>query len=433
MHDIFSNIGFGRGRSAAPRTDRQRGQSLVELALTTPILLLIMAGTLEVTNMITLYNELLAATREAGRLAAQGAPDSNLWPVFTQALNGTAINQSSPDLVAWVVRPSINDCSAGTCNAGWANGSTTDWGISVNCINPAGCNGESSPITPDVVWNGLAKGTPSNDFSNYSNQTFAVVISSYNAPTLLNLKLNLFGAQWGRSDGKFPIYTYIVFRQEVSSQSASDLAGGCSSYPIALDFTQIPPAQYAPGAPAFPLSLSTQGFYFLAWHSTQTGSNTLTSAIAGYQPIGSLVSPGTSQPSIPTGNTGNYVNPFDGTDSQLRRGDWVPLIVPSPTTMGSAISTLLSNDIGNPTANPPVLPRTLRVIIFLKDQGVATTKAPTPTQSLGGGLFKNPGTTSSGIFAVQINDFLVVKITSVADPVVNFQYVSASDSCGYPQ
>ncbi len=55
---------------------RSRGQSMVEMALTFPILLLVMAGTLEVGMYFNTYLNLLDATREAARYAADG--DINL-------------------------------------------------------------------------------------------------------------------------------------------------------------------------------------------------------------------------------------------------------------------------------------------------------------------------------------------------------------------
>jgi hypothetical protein len=54
------------------RSKRERGQSMVEMALTLPILLLILAGTLEVGWYFNTYLTLVDATREAARYAADG-------------------------------------------------------------------------------------------------------------------------------------------------------------------------------------------------------------------------------------------------------------------------------------------------------------------------------------------------------------------------
>jgi hypothetical protein len=51
---------------------RERGQSMVEMALTLPVVLLVMAGTLEVGWYYNTYLTLVDATREAARYAADG-------------------------------------------------------------------------------------------------------------------------------------------------------------------------------------------------------------------------------------------------------------------------------------------------------------------------------------------------------------------------
>jgi hypothetical protein len=54
------------------RRTRERGQSMVEMALSLPILLLVLAGTLEVGWYYNTYMTLVDATREAARYAADG-------------------------------------------------------------------------------------------------------------------------------------------------------------------------------------------------------------------------------------------------------------------------------------------------------------------------------------------------------------------------
>lgn len=460
MQNIFPRMSFSRGRRAAPGKNNQRGQSLVELALTTPILLLIMAGTLEVTNLLTMFNELQAATREAGRLASQGAPDSNLWDVFVQATEKTRIRPYTTadynDMNVWVIRPSIAGCVPpdkdpavpSLCNSGWKNGSPTNWGVTPACItpNPPGCT-MTVPLTPKVVWDELGQAS-ANDYTGFSNTTFAIVVVAYNAPTMLNLRLNLFGAQFGRADGKFPVNTNIVFRQEVSSQSANQLANGCSVYPIAINFESIPPVDRVDGGDNFDLNYSTD-FSFLAWQKDGVASgvaaNWLTKGTPTVpnQPNGSLVMPGTSQSGIPNGNTNNYINPFDQTDTQLRRGGWV---------LGTQGVTASTSQIQTELTNHKNAKRTLRVITYEKDKATATAELPTPpTASVGGDPVNhlNPGpdvnvatywtntlpinNPVSNLQFYQIDDFLVVQVMGVAGNVVTFKWVSDQQSCGYPQ
>ncbi len=59
--------------SLTPRGER--GQSMVEMALAFPILLLVLAGTLEVGKYFNDYLTILDATREAARYAADSGLD----------------------------------------------------------------------------------------------------------------------------------------------------------------------------------------------------------------------------------------------------------------------------------------------------------------------------------------------------------------------
>ena len=59
-----------------PKPLSERGQSMVEMALAFPILLLILAGTLEVGKYFNDYITILDATREGARYSADGDPQS---------------------------------------------------------------------------------------------------------------------------------------------------------------------------------------------------------------------------------------------------------------------------------------------------------------------------------------------------------------------
>lgn len=62
------------GNHLRPR--RERGQSMVEMALALPILLLILAGAVEIGMYFNTYLTLVDATREAARYSANGSPAS---------------------------------------------------------------------------------------------------------------------------------------------------------------------------------------------------------------------------------------------------------------------------------------------------------------------------------------------------------------------
>lgn len=78
------------------RTSRTRGQSLVELTLTMPILLLMLLGLVEIGWLANNYLTLLDATREAGRYGS--VRDPNLWALgYETSYHLMDCDYNSPD------------------------------------------------------------------------------------------------------------------------------------------------------------------------------------------------------------------------------------------------------------------------------------------------------------------------------------------------
>jgi Flp pilus assembly protein TadG len=63
------NTKDARGRS---RRKRERGQAMVELALSLPVIVSLLLGLVEIGNGVNAYLTVLSAARDAARLAAQG-------------------------------------------------------------------------------------------------------------------------------------------------------------------------------------------------------------------------------------------------------------------------------------------------------------------------------------------------------------------------
>jgi Flp pilus assembly protein TadG len=59
-------------RSHSPRDGSERGQAIVEFALTIPILLILLLGIVEFGHGLNSYLTVLASSRDAARLGAQG-------------------------------------------------------------------------------------------------------------------------------------------------------------------------------------------------------------------------------------------------------------------------------------------------------------------------------------------------------------------------
>ncbi|MBK6326568.1 MAG: pilus assembly protein [Chloroflexi bacterium] len=99
-------------------TSSKKGQSLVELALVLPILLVLIAGTVEVSNLLITKNRIETAARAAARFASDGGDDVHIialnsvtqtldlsegvWDIFT--IHGRINNQgTSFDNTGWEV------------------------------------------------------------------------------------------------------------------------------------------------------------------------------------------------------------------------------------------------------------------------------------------------------------------------------------------
>lgn len=95
--------------SSAPRR-RRRGQTLVEFALTLPILLLLMFGIVEFGRIFQAWITVQNAARDAARFAITGNYDQNLFP--TLSADGT------PDLNKYTWEPKANDILSGDTNHG---------------------------------------------------------------------------------------------------------------------------------------------------------------------------------------------------------------------------------------------------------------------------------------------------------------------------
>ncbi|MFN8638032.1 MAG: TadE/TadG family type IV pilus assembly protein [Dehalococcoidia bacterium] len=77
--------GFGQWKRAcaARLTSSERGQALVEFAVTSPMLIFLLFGTVEVGHATNAYLQVLTAARDAARLGVRGGTDSELQSIVT--------------------------------------------------------------------------------------------------------------------------------------------------------------------------------------------------------------------------------------------------------------------------------------------------------------------------------------------------------------
>ncbi|MBK8986102.1 MAG: pilus assembly protein [Chloroflexi bacterium] len=103
-------------QSHHPSTFSKRGQSLVELALVLPILLVLIAGTVEVSNLLITKNRIETAARAAARFASDGGVDVHIIALnsVTQTLD---LSEGVWDI--FTIRGRINNQGTAFDNASW--------------------------------------------------------------------------------------------------------------------------------------------------------------------------------------------------------------------------------------------------------------------------------------------------------------------------
>jgi hypothetical protein len=197
---------------------RQRGQSLVEFALTMPILLVIVGGVLEVGNLLTHYNRSLVAAREGARFGAAGGTDEGVRIVVEQAAQDSLI--IDPDqLTIWAIRPVVD---TGTNPWSWENGDAGNpWGVDVNCVFGNACG--TLDIDPDVVMQDIIQVGTGPEYASIDGDTVVVAVVRYETDTILNL--NFFGPST-QADGRVPIWSYAAYIQEIDQSTINQLSAG---------------------------------------------------------------------------------------------------------------------------------------------------------------------------------------------------------------
>ncbi|MCL4262463.1 MAG: pilus assembly protein [Anaerolineae bacterium] len=91
-----------------PSKTGQRGQSLVEVALFFPIFIIMLAGVVEISNIIITQNRVTSATRASARFGADGGQDEGMTNVLLNTVTQTLeLDQEVWDV--WVVRGTVNE------------------------------------------------------------------------------------------------------------------------------------------------------------------------------------------------------------------------------------------------------------------------------------------------------------------------------------
>jgi Flp pilus assembly protein TadG len=357
----------------------QSGQSLVEFALTLPILLIILSGLMEVSSLIVTYNRTLAAAREGARIAAAGGTNDIVYETVKEASTDSLLMEPGR-MEVWVVRPKVR-----TSPFRFDDG--PGWGNAVEeCVYPFDevtgdptCTRTSSGTDPAQVLDRIDN-INTGSFQDINNERLAVVTVYYEMDSVLDLPF--FSVASG-ANGRVPIRVYTIMRQEIVDQTVNQTAAGCSAYPIAINgaitnangTTFLNAAEYD----RFDNVLQgNTGFQYLLWRSP--GGSPLSTT---------LVRPGDE-------SLTEYIDSSQSTDTQIHRNDFVWI---QASAAGAA------TPIGGTGGHVPTR-RTLRVIVF--------TEPPAGSQ-------------------VKVGGFAIVRITgnNPGYTSLNFEFVRIDTSCGY--
>jgi Flp pilus assembly protein TadG len=106
LYRIFHNHCIGDGKD-------ERGQSLVELGLLLPMLILILSGALDLARVYDSYLSITNASREGARYgAAHPTDNSGITDAVNRELTSTGISVPAPSVSCWTYTGNTSiDCS----------------------------------------------------------------------------------------------------------------------------------------------------------------------------------------------------------------------------------------------------------------------------------------------------------------------------------
>ncbi len=350
-------------KKAATKQIKQNGQSLVEVALFLPILVILLAGIVELSQLVITQNRVSNAARTATRFGANGGEDEGIVLVALNTITQTLdVSEDSWDI--WTIHGQVNATGDNIDPADY----TFDhvYGISNTQL--------FSNVVPanirDSIWEELQKnevaGTASTDelkdlrfIGTYILHDVPSIIGLDAFPALANFSsvqaltvMRVTGLNLEPTKGcnAFPIGV-----DEVNFRSVSAPGGtGANVFPAATDFTYPNPAPnynfFVNHQDDSPLRSAQEGYLFkldtsrmrwLVWNTINVAND---SATLNH----SLDWPGDSE-DYPTYG---YYEPGDPTDESLNIGDYVAV---------SAASTGSVNDVLEEHVDRE---RTLRVVLY---------------------------------------------------------------------
>ncbi len=359
---------MNRNQHTQPR--REKGQSLVEVALFLPIFLVILAGLIEVSQLVITQNRVSQAARVASRFGAGGGQDEGMVIVAMNSITQT-LGMSPEEWDLWVVRGSVNAAGTAIDNSTWQFNHV--YGIS-NTVNFGSI--DENTIKAQVLTE-LQRGVSPSDYQAVvGGIQFVGMYALHDVNSILGLEALPF------LQGLYTIRGFSFMRQTGNTVVQTN---GCDAFPIAISHlarSVTPPGQppnpYPPAGqfgnpnppaytdfpnhrPDIPIVQAREGDVYLAyegfgagnfgWLTWNLGRTSSATTLAQ-----GLTWPGNSKDYTNHGDTSiypatplyphivrGYVNPYDNGDLEMHVGDW--LVANTGVSNSSTVRDLLNQHI----------------------------------------------------------------------------------------
>ncbi len=330
-----------------PHKPAQRGQSLVEVALFFPIFIIMLAGVVEISNIIITQNRVSSATRAGARFGADGGENEGIKNVVLNTVTQTLeLDQEFWDV--WVVRGTVN--SDGNAIDSWEFSHV--YGIS----NTQQFDTVDEAAIKQEVLDQLQRNEQGDEVAGIAaDLEFVGTFAMHDIDSILGLNalpqfasitsvkdltvMRVLGFGLNATDGcdGFPIVVYDGERSVTEAYYNAVVAGSPNFYPDPAPAYNT----FFNHRPDKPFSQAHEGDIYLVQNGGGSGGfgwlqwNKYVSSSS--QTLGgSLTWPGNSKDytTVATGGTAppnppfphrvyGYINPLDDFDTSMNIGDWV--------------------------------------------------------------------------------------------------------------
>lgn len=331
---------------------REKGQSLVEVALFLPIFLVMLAGLIEVSQLVITQNRVSQAARVSSRFGAGGGQDEGMVVVALNSVTQT-LGMTPAEWDMWVVRGQVNE--QGTA----IEADTWEFNHAYGISNTVDFNQIDEAVIQTQVMDELQRGVsnPGDYPALVGGIQFVGLYALHDINSILGLDaipyltdlytIRGFSIMRQTSDkvvvtngcDAFPIAVHYLTRSVTPPDS------GANPYPPANQFTypNNPPTYNSfipPHRPDIPLMEAREGDIFFVQQGFGAGNFGWTAwnqgiAVSANTLADSLTWPGDSIDYTNYGDGGQpatplypwvvrgYVNPIDTSDIAMHVGDWV--------------------------------------------------------------------------------------------------------------